>query len=267
MMTESMTNAEYRKAEGISSSDVKAVVNRSLFHWHNAPTRQSAAMALGTMVHDLVLEPNRNLYMRGPDDKRTKDWKDAQEQADAAGKILVKASEYDHAHAIAQAVNTYTPALMYLDGPSALIEASFFATDIATGVKIKARPDVYIPSDGTVIDLKTTKDASPRGFAREIARYGYDLQAAHYIRTLRAHGEEARHFVFIAVETEPPHAIGIHMLTGGYIKSADAYVTDALLAIERAKATGDYKTGWPAVNVVDIPPWRRDDPPATDLDF
>jgi hypothetical protein len=103
-----------------------------------------------------------------------------------------------------------------LDG--ALMELSVQWKDDATGVLCKARLDAYNERIGTVIDIKTTIDASPQGFGRKLYAYGYNRQAAWYLDSLRAHNESAYHFVFIAVEKEPPYSIGLYRLSDEAIK-------------------------------------------------
>ena len=147
---------------------------------------------------------------------------------------------------------------MYLADPSFVAEASIFAKDPATGVDIKCRPDGWIDSQGIIFDVKTTRDASPDGFPREIRNYGYDLQAAFYLRCMRAAGHDAKAFIFVAVEKEPPYAVGLHVMTDRYLEHANMRVTRTLEKINAAIAADDYTTGWPMINDIDLPRWQAD---------
>jgi exodeoxyribonuclease VIII len=63
-----------------------------------------------------------------------------------------------------------------------------------------------------VVDLKTTKSASKRGFAKSVAEYRYHVQAAIYTDLLEANGLFVPEFIFIAVEKTYPYAVGIYKL-------------------------------------------------------
>jgi exodeoxyribonuclease VIII len=77
----------------------------------------------------------------------------------------------------------------------------------------KGRLDWLSSELKTIIDLKKCQDASPEGFARSIATYGYHRQAAMYLRGATYHGIDAQNYVIIAVENEPPHAVALYTLT------------------------------------------------------
>jgi hypothetical protein len=64
-----------------------------------------------------------------------------------------------------------------------------------------------------VVDLKTTVDASEGAFARSANTYRYFVQDPWYCDVIRtAIGEAPSHFVFLAIEKDWPHAIGIYFL-------------------------------------------------------
>jgi hypothetical protein len=88
-------------------------------------------------------------------------------------------------------------------------EATIVWRDEETGVWLRCRPD-FLPDDRRFIpDFKTTTDASPRGFEKSIANFGYHQQAALYIDGVNAvfGKDEARQFYFIAQEKEPPYIV------------------------------------------------------------
>lgn len=261
-----MTNKAYHARPEISSSDVKAVAGKSLAHWKGKVWKDSSAFALGSAVHALVLEPQKNIVLRGPEDRRGNKWKEAQLAADLDGKILLTEGDYDLAQAIAAPVINHEVVKGWIADPSFVAEGSFFAEDYLTGVKMKCRPDGYLVGSGIVFDIKTTRDASPEGFPREIRNYNYDLQASYYLRCLQQAGYMATTFVFVAVEKEPPYAVGLHALTEGYLAVADARVTATLEKISRAEASNLFPTGWPLINHVDLPRWQTAEPEADVFD-
>lgn len=265
-MITTLSNTEYHARPEISSSDVKMVASKSLAHWKSKVYKSSGAFALGSAVHALVLEPEKNLVLRGPEDRRGNKWKEASLAADLDGKILLTESDFDLAERIAESTRAHPVVARYLIDKTFIAEASFFATDPVTGVEIKCRPDGYLSHPGIVFDVKTTRDASPEGFPRELRNYGYDLQAAFYLRCLRAAGHEAKAFIFVSVEKEAPYAVGLHELSEPYLKAADLRVTQTLEKISKAEASGDYTTGWPLINPIDLPRWQTDEPEADVFD-
>lgn len=266
-----MTNEDYHARPEISSSDVKAVASKSLAHWKGKVWKDSSAFALGSAVHALVLEPEKNLVIRGPEDRRGNKWKIDKLAADIDGKILLTEGDYDLAQAIAAPLINHEVVKGFISQPDFVAEGSFFATDPVTNVKIKCRPDGFVPSSGVVFDIKTTRDASPDGFPREIRSYNYDLQAAHYLRCLRSAGYDANTFIFVCVEKEAPYAVCLHALTDRYLEAADLRVTETLEKIHRAEAAGVFQTGWPLINHCDLPRWQTAEPEADvfdeDVDF
>jgi hypothetical protein len=85
--------------------------------------------------------------------------------------------------------DSLTVAQHYLTRPTARKEWTCFAEDLDTGLPIKCRDDLVLPSrDGGLIiaDLKVTNDVTPYAFARTARRFRYDLAAAHYRRVHRA---------------------------------------------------------------------------------
>ena len=67
-----MSNERYHSMNGISSSTVKTVYKKSLAHWKGQKHKNSTAFNLGTAVHALLLEENRDLVVKGPKTKTSK---------------------------------------------------------------------------------------------------------------------------------------------------------------------------------------------------
>jgi hypothetical protein len=250
-----MTNEEYHAHHAISSSDVKMVHGKSLAHWQGAERKEKAAWDLGTSVHAMLLEPEKNLVRCGPETRRGNDWKVMQELAKADGAVLLPAADYELAHRMAASVRANAMAARLLSDPDLITEASFFCTDPAFELELKCRPDGFIPSKGIVFDVKTCQDASPRGFARAVRQFGYDVQAAFYLDVLAMCEQPAEKFIFICVEKDAPHCVGIHELTPEYLIWAERQVLGTLGMMAIAAEDGQHDTGWPTVNVIDLPLW------------
>jgi hypothetical protein len=98
---------------------------------------------------------------------------------------------------------------LFADG---VAEATAVWTDHEHALCCKARMDYYVESRGLVIDLKSTEDASPEGFARSVAKYRYHVQHAHYASAFQSLGHELRAFLFVAVEKAPPYAVAVYCI-------------------------------------------------------
>lgn len=210
-----MSNKAYHEREEISKSDLDLLA-RSPLHFkmkNELKQEPSKALILGTCVHKLVLEPEDflNEFAISPKvDKRTKEGKTAYNDylQNLGDKISLDLDIYENAKEIANAVNSMRETASFLkDG---LAEQSYFSQ--INEVKVKCRPDFYNQNLGAVIDLKTTSDASPSGFAKSVANFNYHVQAAFYSDILRSLGKEVNHFLFIAVETKAPYFVGFYEL-------------------------------------------------------
>src|SRR5574337_375757 len=231
----------------VSFSDykaIKAVSNSYLGRLDKCPAKalieeeDTPSMLLGRAVHKSVLEGDEAFfaeYMKAPKvDKRTKEGKAewASFQAKHGGLNLLTAEDYNKVLAVNEAVYSHPFAAKLL--AENVTEQTILWLDKDTGLLCKARPDA-VPDEGkmSLIDLKTTSDASFEGFTRSIAKYGYARQAAFYTDGYRqATGANIDSFWFIAVETEAPYRTEVYYLDSDFIAwGREKY--KALLAIEK----------------------------------
>ena len=75
----------------------------------------------------------------------------------------------------------------------------------------KGRLD-FVTQSGVLVDLKTTRDASPEGFGRECARYDYHGQAAFYRDGYAAATGQHLPYVLVAVEVNRPYVVQVYRL-------------------------------------------------------
>lgn len=89
-------------------------------------------------------------------------------------------------------------------------QESFFWTDKETGAKCKTRPDLSKRKKKVIIDIKTTQDASPSGFARQVAQLDYPMQACMQIDGARntEYFDEVDEYFWLAIEKTPPYHYG-----------------------------------------------------------
>ena len=256
-----MTNADYHAHEGISSTAVKTVFKSSLAHWKGAVRKENPAFDLGSAVHALVLEPHRNLVVRGPVDRRGSKWKDKQAEL-TADQVLLPEAEFDVARQMADNILAHPSAAGYF-GDGMVAEQSIFADCPDTGLLLKCRPDAL--SHNVIVDIKTTVDASPSGFDKQVWQYGYGIQDAFYRRVCSLAGLDVDDFIFVAVEKQPPYVVAVHVLSDEYINWADMVVTDTLQRIKYAQENNKFLTGWPETNVIHPPRWLGLEPTGDNL--
>jgi exodeoxyribonuclease VIII len=141
-------------------------------------------------------------------------------------------------------------------------EQSFWWDDAATGLRCKCRPDWY---DGTtVVDLKTTTDASPAGFARSVATFRYHVQASHYLAGL--HGAER--FVFIAVEKTAPYAVAVYELDAAAMAAGDELRQRDMRVIADCQAISEWPGYGNTIQPLSLPSWALTaNPTITSDDF
>ena len=270
-----MTNIDYEmpdyeyhdkeKHPHISSSDVKTVYGKSLLHWVGQEYKESPTLEMGKAVHSLILEYEKQAVVRGPSDRRGNKWKEAKQQAEQQGKILLTERDYDTASEIAENALFNSDFLRSkIMSKNFISEASIFTTCKKTGMLIKCRPDgLLVPQDskskGVILDIKTTQDASPEGFQRELRKYNYDLQIAFYLHTMRCASLPCSEMYLVAIEKTPPYAVGVHVLSEIYIKHAEKRMIQTLEKMKHAESTQDFSTGWPEINQVHLPAWLEGD--------
>lgn len=251
-----MSNEVYHATAGISSSAVKAVYKKSLAHWKGEKINpNNPNFAMGTAVHALLLEPERNLVVKGPKTKTSVAFKEMKESL-TDDQVLLTEVEYHVANRIAQGALANPNCAKALQHPDRVNEISIIEKCPITSLTLKTRPDLMIESQQTVYDVKTTQDASPRGFGvTECVKYGYFLQGAHYVYVCSLAGYDIREFSFIACEKKAPYLSHLHVMGPEVMEWATAELHKTLEIIARATDAKDYGTGWGDYTILEKPKW------------
>jgi hypothetical protein len=108
-----------------------------------------------------------------------------------------------------------------------------------------------------VDDLKTTSDASPRGFQRKVWNLRHDIQAAFYRRAVLTAYDTQPRFRWIAVETEYPYLVTVHEPSKLALENADARIDEAIDRWREACETGVF-AGYTPISEVGPVPWEQD---------
>jgi hypothetical protein len=269
-----MSNLDYHGvSEAIGSTGLRKLA-KSPLHFFGAtldPDRPAAktsdAMSAGTLAHCALLEPLELLkrYAVKPDgqDGRTKEGK-AWIEANI-GREAISAEQLQTAQRQAASIRALPEIGPLLAKGEA--EVSAFWIDRSTGMRCKVRPDWVhrVPAierddlkRGVVLlDLKTARDASARGFSRSIWDYRYDIQAAFYADGYeQASGLMVLGFVFIVVE-DWPHAAAAYMLDDVVMDRARVEIR-ALLDLYAECKRADVWPGYiPTIQPISLPSWAR----------
>jgi hypothetical protein len=249
----------YHAIDALGSTDIKRLL-RSPAHFRagrDEPSLPTDAMLLGTAIHLAVLEPDAfaaQAVASPKFDRRTKDGKAAAAafEAEHAGRMLLDPEDWDTVRRVADAVHAHAGARTLLTGGSP--EVSLRWDDAGTGAPCKARID-WLRADNGIVDLKTTQDASPAGFARQIANFSMHHQAGHYQSGASVVLGHVPYFAFLAAEKEPPYAVGVYVLDADTISAAFERVAQAYARYMECVQAGE----WPAysqfIEPITLPKW------------
>ena len=220
----------------ISSSALKTIHKKSVMHYLNQKPFTSSSLSLGTLIHTAILEPEnfeRDYFVMPKVDKRTKAGKEeyARYVELSNGKELVDQETIAVKDAIMENFTINNEAVYFNQGVK---EMSYYSE--VNGVLVKVRPDCYNEELGFISDPKTCQDNSPKGFMRDVYKYGYHLQAAFYSDVLNV---DPSSFVFTAIETNHPYSVQCYTLGEEHIDRGREAYTSALAKWKKYLDTGE----------------------------
>ena len=255
---EIITNAEYHGIKThISSTGVRTFKkNKKQFEYGltHELVKQTKAMADGTAIHAFLLERAvfDSDFAIKPADMRLNTKEGKKWAIDNKNKIIIDFDLGSNLFEIEKSVLNSPAKLIYdIKGQA---ELSYFWDDLGL-VKGKCRPD-WISDDGNiVVDIKTTTDASPKGFQKSIAHWGYHLQLGWYIRGLRKLGLPAKEFIFIAIEKTPPFSVGVYRANKEMITYANDEINNLVYEIDESLKSDDFPDYTPEILDLGLPNW------------
>lgn len=259
-----LTDEEYFAPElaaaTLSSSGAKLLLSPggpARFHYQreNGIVEIKREFDLGHAVHTLVLGSGPALVRIDAEEWRTKAAKDEVAEVRARGAVPMRPSDFDAAHAMAEAVLAHRIGRRFFSAGHP--ERALIWQDPATGVMCRAKVD-WLRADG-LVDLKTTPSAAPDALSKSVHNFGYYLQAAFYLRGHRAHCAGADPFFgFVAVETAAPHLVHAYQLSPRALAHGDRKVSEALERYRDCTASGIWP-GFPEdeITEIDLPAYVR----------
>lgn len=208
----------------------------ALAAWHAHPklnpnfrAKQADKFDLGQYAHAMLLEDDRSkLVVVEADDWRTKAAKETRDAARASGKVALLARHVDAVFNMVTAAKEFIANSEIADEwKHADSEVTAVAID-HSGAVLRCRYDRISKSRRFIADYKSTEDASPDTFSRQITRMGYHIQDAFYRRIAQINGVVGPRFVFLAQSVEAPHECSLHACDPALQEIAEAEVQRAI---------------------------------------
>lgn len=251
---------EYHQWGGASQSRLKVMRDRSPAHlrWQmDHPSESTPAQQLGAAIHTCILEPDTfgGLYIQSiPGDGRTKAIKElrAAQAEEFPNHIQLAPRDWETCFAIRDSVAAHPHAKAMLGGEH---EATAVWTDPDTGVLCRGRFDAIALGVGAITDLKSTQDASPNRFPADVFRYGYHIQAAHYLSGAKVLGIAADTFGIVAVEKVEPYAVAVYQIHAASLFDGERERKALLELWARCESSGIWPSYSTDVITIDLPAW------------
>ena len=253
-----ISNEEYHAREEISSSNIRDILKnpkKFLYKYKgeekNEPTK---AMEEGTAVHSFFLENNNfhKEYIFKPKGlkgttKEGKEW-----IKDNCNKKILSYEWQENLEQMKKSVLDSAGKLIYDNDNYS--ELSYFWLDLH-GIKGKCRPDCISYEKRYVIDLKTTQDASHKGFQNSILKFGYHIQVGWYLRGLKKLNIEIDKFIFVVIEKTAPFCVGVYELDKDFILEGNKQIEKAIQILDLCREQKTYPDYTSHIETISLPPW------------
>lgn len=249
---QNMPAPEYHAHPAIGSTTLKMVsdfdVSLQEIRYALDHDERKKVYDVGTLGHALILEGSLDdLVARIPfDSYRSKDAKQAREEAYQAGLIPVNDTEVE---TMLEPVERMRDAVMSHPIAGELLthhepEVSLFWE--TWGIPLKARLDAWIPEKNLIVDLKLVRSANPSDFRRQVSSLGYYIQARHYLNGSKEVTGSDHEWLFVAVGKEQPYSVSVHRLDEDALVQAQERIDYGLERWKRAVQNND----WPGYTEV-----------------
>jgi hypothetical protein len=257
----------YFKNPSISASGLK-LIDKSPAHYFNNllnPSESTEPQKFGTETHCAVLEPAEfdNRYAIVPEglDFRSKEGKEVKAAIEASGKQAIKYADMQDILAIQKAVQS-NPDYAELLKHNPIFEKEFYL--YFDGIAVKMKTDMIIePCDaypsGLIYDLKSTTDASPAGFAKQMWNMKGYIQAAFYPALFQREYNTAEKppFIWHPVERSAPYLNALYRAPAHLVEFGYDECVRLLAVYEECTKTGIWP-GYPSgITELTLPTWAE----------
>lgn len=276
------------------TSDIVTCARRSPAHVGLDVIEETDAMRRGTMIHMAILEPDefedhyvtldpadypdavhdlaglRAWLKSGGHDIKARSFDDLVAACHDAGlqpplwsticaeqagdREMIPASDYETMVRAGESVRSH-PLYADITEGECWSELSIIAE--VEGQLVRARPDLVARKGDhvTLIDLKTTRDASPLGWRQSVERYGSHYQLTLQRLALEAHGLTVDRQLWVCVETAEPYACAMYALDDYSAGRAEADVRHVLRQLGETRDPFAWR-GYPdRIHTLHMRPW------------
>ncbi|MBQ1064504.1 PD-(D/E)XK nuclease-like domain-containing protein [Micromonospora sp. C41] len=206
---------------------------------------------LGKAFHTKALGAGADIVVVDAKNWLTKDAKAARAAAYAAGKVPLLTRQAEQVDAMSAAVRQHPLAGALLGKGE--VEQSLFWTDDRTGIWRRARTDLLRPD--AIVDLKSCESADEEHIRKAITRYGYHAQADYYREAARALGLGDLPFLFVFVETAPPHLIHVVQVDADALAAGRHLNNRAIDLFAQCQRTGEWPGYASDITTISLPPY------------
>ena len=222
------------------------------------PSEETTAMIVGRGAHSFILPKQEFEKEFDVADAGSRKAKSYIEMAEGSPKSILLRTEMETIEGMNEAIENHPVARELIKEGEP--ETSLYWSEEIEGKRIylKSKIDNLKHKKSILVDLKTTSDASPREFPKDMARYGTGKQMAFYQRACRACLKDWYSPVVVAVEKKPPHLIGIYTLDAESQNLCRNWVDAKLEEYSRWLQEPDDKrrVGYdPKIHEVSLPRW------------
>jgi len=253
-------DAEYHSNDAVSKTKLNEFLDSSLVFFYRyiegtmPLKKQTKEMAVGSVVHAVLLEgkslddliavyPDSVLNSAGAINSRGAEYKAW--AAENEGKYWFKQADVSSVTDCVKAV--MDSELANLVKSATHRERSIFWTDAETGLECRCKPDFFCELPDRVIgyDLKISPMVSPEAFLRQVKRFRYWLQDAHYSTGLSELYQKPVQFRFWVVEPVKPHRIKCYWLEEINTRTtAFERWSSAMKSMAECFRSGDWSDKW-----------------------
>lgn len=153
------------------------------------------------------------------------------------------------------------PANAMLNSPTRLWSQRYRWWDPEYGLEFKCEMDIIDPTLRSIVDVKTANDVKLRSFESDLLNWGYDIQAAHYLRAARLAYPEIDDWVYawIVIANQPPYNCEVFQATDPLLELGESRLRYRIEFYKECLDTGRWKTPTHGiVNEVYPPKWAKE---------
>ena len=244
----------YRDTDAVNASLLKKL-RVSPLNAFFAPEKDTDSLQFGRLYHEYIFEPEQftsNYYiydekkrpepLKNMGSTKNKMWKEHILKRNK-GKMPLTVAQRKQLSAMLNNLHKYAGLAM------SLIESSECEKSLYTEIKVngdvlpvKCRFDCINVERGAILDLKTTKNASPGEFSREAGQYAYHLQAAFYLRLAEAVYKKPFKFFILAQETTAPYNVALREVSDSMRAKGDHELIKLLNEAAHVRKTGEIES-------------------------